>query len=374
MKLITEFFLVGGILMSILILFLLFRQKERALPQNILLCFFGFIFFYILNTYADFNDLDILNFLTFIFDDVTEIIIGPIIFMYVNAIFIKNYKFKNYYPHLIFPLTYVSLISIPIMVSILKEEFVFDYLKFLNVHKDFIFILFTLYMLVYFIMAYIKFEKFKTAYKSNFSNITDNDFNWVRHLLIGLIIVGCLDLILTILDFFNIDVDAVLFLFIPAMLLIFYLGYYGISQQKVLLPNFLIDNLETTISETPVKKVVLNFDKEEAATIEKNLDLLFEKEKPYLDENLSLQKLAEKLSLTDKKLSNFLNQYLKISFYDLINKHRVNAVKKMMNSNEYNNVTLLGIAYDAGFKSKTSFNRIFKKETGMSPSQFKSSL
>jgi len=96
-------------------------------------------------------------------------------------------------------------------------------------------------------------------------------------------------------------------------------------------------------------------------------------EKAYLDENLTLSKLAELIPTTDKKLSTFLNQHLNITFYDMINAYRVESVKEKLLSNNYNNLTLLGIAYESGFNSKSSFNRIFKKETGLSPSEYKKS-
>ena len=59
-----------------------------------------------------------------------------------------------------------------------------------------------------------------------------------------------------------------------------------------------------------------------------------------------------------------------ISFYDLINDYRVETVKQKMRSSESRQFTLLALAFDSGFKSKTSFNRVFKQKTGMSPSQY----
>lgn len=376
MKLIIDFFLIGGILMSMLILFLLFRQKNRELPQNILLFFFGIIFFYILNAYADFNDLDILNFLTFIFDDVIAIMVGPIVFIYINSIFVNDYKLKKYYQHLIPSLFYVVLISIPILVSILSRNFIFDYLVIVNKYKELFFLFFTLYMLFYFTLSLYQFKKYKKAFKDNFSNLTDGDFRWIYHLLLGLIFIGFVDLLLTILEFnsFEIPLDTNLLLLLPVISLIFYLGYYGITQQRILLPSFLLEEQVQKPSNNLNKKATLNFTKTELLTIENNLNDLLKIDKPYLDENLTLQKLASALNISDKKLSTFLNQHLNISFYDLINKYRILAVKEKITSKEYDNITLLGAAFDSGFKSKTSFNRIFKKETGMSPSAYKNSI
>jgi AraC-like DNA-binding protein len=87
-----------------------------------------------------------------------------------------------------------------------------------------------------------------------------------------------------------------------------------------------------------------------------------------------LNKLAKHIPTTDKKLSLLLNQYMNTTFYDFVNAYRVQSVKEKLASVDFDNLTLLGIAYESGFKSKTSFNRIFKKETGFSPSEYKKSL
>ncbi|MEM6803057.1 MAG: helix-turn-helix domain-containing protein, partial [Bacteroidota bacterium] len=77
-----------------------------------------------------------------------------------------------------------------------------------------------------------------------------------------------------------------------------------------------------------------------------------------------------KLDTTDKKLSYLLNQQLATNFYEYINKHRIAHFKQALSDKKNSNYSLLGLAYDAGFKSKSSFYRIFKKETGMSPSAY----
>ena len=117
-----------------------------------------------------------------------------------------------------------------------------------------------------------------------------------------------------------------------------------------------------------------NVSDEELDKLKVKLNQILEHEKRYLDEDLTLTTLAQQLDTTDKKLSTLLNQYINTNFYDLINSYRIEAVKEKMSLTAFDGLTLLGIAYESGFKSKTSFNRIFKKETGKSPSEFKKSL
>ncbi len=94
----------------------------------------------------------------------------------------------------------------------------------------------------------------------------------------------------------------------------------------------------------------------------------------YQDPELSLSSLAGKLGLTIHELSKIINTGLKKSFNDFINEYRVAEVIRRMQDPAYNGITLLVIAYDSGFNSKSTFNLIFKKMTGKSPVQYKNNL
>ncbi|MGC4038436.1 MAG: ABC transporter permease [Chitinophagaceae bacterium] len=94
----------------------------------------------------------------------------------------------------------------------------------------------------------------------------------------------------------------------------------------------------------------------------------------YQDPELTLGSLAEKLNLHPKELSRIINSALKINFNDFINGYRVRDAARKMQDPAYHHITLLGIAFDAGFNSKTSFNRIFREMTGKSPTAYKNQL
>jgi AraC-like DNA-binding protein len=95
-----------------------------------------------------------------------------------------------------------------------------------------------------------------------------------------------------------------------------------------------------------------------------------ENERPYLNPDLKIHNVATALDEAPYSISQQINQQLGLNFYDFINKYRVEEFKKRVESDEYNNLTLLGIALDVGFNSKASFNRVFKKHTGMTPSEY----
>ncbi len=94
-------------------------------------------------------------------------------------------------------------------------------------------------------------------------------------------------------------------------------------------------------------------------------------EKPYLDPELTLHSLGEALSIKPHHLSEVLNEALGRNFYDFINMYRIEEVKEKMASPESSKLKLLALAFDAGFNSKTAFNRAFKKATGLPPSRYR---
>ena len=94
----------------------------------------------------------------------------------------------------------------------------------------------------------------------------------------------------------------------------------------------------------------------------------------YQDPELSLSSLAEKLGLPPNELSRVINTALKINFNDFINEYRVRDAARKMQDRAYDRMTLLGIAFESGFNSKRTFNRVFKEMTGKTPVEFKNSL
>jgi len=103
----------------------------------------------------------------------------------------------------------------------------------------------------------------------------------------------------------------------------------------------------------------------------KRLLEVMESERPYADGDLTLQKLAERLSIPAQHLSQTLNGRLNQSFTDFVNSYRVAEAKRKLTDPRLKHYSVLAIAEDVGFNSKSSFNAVFKKQTGMTPSEFR---
>ena len=93
-------------------------------------------------------------------------------------------------------------------------------------------------------------------------------------------------------------------------------------------------------------------------------------DRPYTDNNLTLFKLAGQLDISENKLSQVINTQSQDNFFEFVNKYRVEMVIEKMKNGEHKSRTLLGLALDSGFNSKASFNRSFKRITGLTPSDY----
>lgn len=112
-------------------------------------------------------------------------------------------------------------------------------------------------------------------------------------------------------------------------------------------------------------------DPEKAELALKKLRYLLEVKKVFKDENLSLKLLAAKLIISPRYLSQVINEQMNKNFWELINGYRIEEAKKMLLDPGEKDSSVLEIAFEAGFSSKESFYRAFKKCTGKTPIQFK---
>ena len=193
---------------------------------------------------------------------------------------------------------------------------------------------------------------------------------WLRTLLIALLIGWLLLAGFTFFDLifyqFHLSPSAYYPPLLYVSVLIYWMGFKQLMRVK--LPGssptaVRIDEEEiTTAPENNLADL-----KDEIARVE----AFITRQKPYLDPELKLEKLAAMLNLHPKTLSHLLNKGLQASFYDYINRHRVEEVKQKLTDPKYDKYTLLGIALDSGFNSKSTFNHVFKKFTHQTPLEYK---
>lgn len=119
--------------------------------------------------------------------------------------------------------------------------------------------------------------------------------------------------------------------------------------------------------QTDQESVPLISDDEEVQRLSKNLRFIMSEELLYLQQDLSLKSLADHLDTTANKLSWLINETMNINFNDFVNGYRLQAFQEKATDPKNQNFTLLGLAFESGFNSKSAFNDYFKKKTGATP-------
>lgn len=124
---------------------------------------------------------------------------------------------------------------------------------------------------------------------------------------------------------------------------------------------------------TDRKRLNYNLSIEQLRKYADKLEAILQEQQVYLNPELSLNNLSEKLGIPAYQVSEIINRHYELSFFDLINQFRVNEVKKRLADPAYSHFSVLAISMDCGFNSKSSFNNAFKKITGTTPSKYRKS-
>jgi len=117
-----------------------------------------------------------------------------------------------------------------------------------------------------------------------------------------------------------------------------------------------------------------NLSSKEMELLMERVDFLMKTEKPYIDPSLTLLKLSNKLEVSTKVLSQAINQIESLNYSQIILKHRVEEVKRLMEMSDYENLTIAAMAYDSGFSSISTFNIAFKKHAGQTAIAYRRAL
>ena len=363
MKLAVDFIFITGILLNVIALIGLFRLKQKKLPQYILVVFWLVILNVLIFFYAYLHELKTLRFITNFFQGGARFLIPPLVFLYIKSIFSnKPDLLKKNLIHFVPFALYFTFYTVP-------SSFDFQYTKFIDGHvraliKD-------VYGIVYFSFSIKLFYTVSKTMKQNYSTIKEKDFLWIEKFLICFLLVFIVGFILTTSEvLFRYDVSWDAYITISFMIVAMsYLGYYGITQSEIFLPDFLIENHIAKNSELENKTSYLKDGEKDE--LKQKFHRYINEEKLYLLPDLNLKMIADRMEISERKLSAFFGEVLNSSFYDSINSFRVEEAKIILKSNAIESHSITGIGLSCGFSSKSSFYRIFKNKTGMSPSVYR---
>lgn len=296
----------------------------------------------------------------FVITTSVDFLLGPSLFFYTTALMYKEFKFqRKHLWHVLLFLLYLVYFSIVFFIyhaeglNFLYGRTYHNLISTSVMHFQFI---------VYSVLCLVLIKKYQRELKSEYSSIDKIKMSWLFFLISGFIIIWSAANLNFLFSFFSASILLpwellITFIFIFANAIV----YKGL-QQPELFSGF--------PEREPVQKYAKTslHDKKKDEYLERILAFM-EEEKPYLNPTITLNEFADKICIPAHYISQILNTSLNQNFFDFINSRRIEESKLNIKNNSGN--TILEILYDAGFNSKASFNRAFKKHTGMTPSEYK---
>lgn len=222
--------------------------------------------------------------------------------------------------------------------------------------------------IVYVIWSLIVLRKHQLNLHDNFSFTENIDLNWLRLLILGLAGVWLVVIATTAcnIPLIGSGYDNSVYVYVAATIFVFLIGFFGSRQGSVFTDNAAVD--EQHLSKTKYEKSGLSSEK--AGEYLTRLEALMLESKPFLQTKITLKDISEQLSIHPNYLSQVINEHLGQNFFDFINNYRVEEFKQRLVDDPERKLTMLAHAYESGFSSKSSFNEVFKKTTGQTPSQW----
>lgn len=284
----------------------------------------------------------------------------PIVF-YFSVLFFTNPSFK-------FKITDLKYFILPVifLINLLLPRLGVDNGSFFQ----FVFIGLILFQALFYTgLSYVTIRKHQKRIQQFSANTEGINLNWLEYIILIIFLINIIYVV------YNLSYNSVsLNFFINGvfLLVIYGVGYYSLKQKEIYpveeKQREELISINSDSDEEEIKRKLIPDD--ELLKIKGLLEEVMNKQKPYLDSELNLIKLSELLSVSTHQLSYVINTGFGKNFFQYVNEYRIEYAKKLLKETD-SKLSILGIAYESGFNSKTSFNTTFKKLTHQTPSEYK---
>ncbi|MDW3651450.1 MAG: helix-turn-helix domain-containing protein [Bacteroidia bacterium] len=224
-----------------------------------------------------------------------------------------------------------------------------------------------LHLFAYYLSSLSLLKTYRREIRENYSNLSERNLSWLAFAINNFGIMILFSLIMTLSP-------------ITGSPLVISLGLFGILLfifyfiNRVIFKALRQPELFSGIPQAPSRKYASSkLVHDEAEEISTQLIKLMSEERLFLNPDLTLDQLAKRLGYPVKTLSQVINQSIEKSFYDFVNEYRIEEAQKLLKNPPDPRMTIQEVMYDVGFSSKSSFNTVFKKLTGKTPSEFRKS-
>jgi AraC-like DNA-binding protein len=239
---------------------------------------------------------------------------------------------------------------------------------------------------LYYFLSRRALNSYQRSIKQLFSETSRIDLQWTRFLVNGFAIlittfVVIFPLLLGFPDYFNSFLLLNMAVATPYIYMAAYKGFIqptiwqiqaGVNKQTVEEEIFEMENVKEEVTiDNSAKTSKPKLPDNKIEEIVRKVTEVMETDRLYQEPELTLQQLADKLQYPYYQVSQAINDGMNKNFYDLVNNYRIEEAKRLLLDPKNLNYTVLSVGFEAGFNSKTTFNTVFKKFTGLTPTEYR---
>ena len=226
-----------------------------------------------------------------------------------------------------------------------------------------------LHFFFYVALSFVLIGRFKKAAGEAFSNYRRMDIRWLSYTLLFFSVAMLLAGLNSVIGRTPLAV-----FWWPVFLIVIFLVWVYINSlllKALKQPELFAVLKEREIAGGPPPEAAAEKEEGDWTGVLAQVKVQMETQRPWLEPDLTLEQLAAQLRLRPKLLSQAINAGLGQNFFEFINTYRIEEAKRLLTDPADKKVTVLEVLYAVGFNSKSSFNTVFKKQTGLTPSEFK---
>lgn len=375
----------SGIFLAFFLSFVLITKRSKTHADYILVAWLSITGFHLLTFYLFYTNQDSVYPTVIVLGFSLPLAQGPFLYLYTSlqtsAAPFRKKQLLHFLPILLSYGLFSAFFLLPFerKVEVFRQKGQgFEIPMLINVYAIYI------SGVIYITLSLVRLLKYRKNLVHQFSNTDKINFNWLLYLIIWMVAIWIVILF----------VQEDNLIFGAAALFVLWLGYFGIKQVQLFHQNTLQPQVEpspvsnseesnrtekkasTSIdASTPGDTSNLKYQKstlseQGASLIHERLKVLMAEQKPFTNPELTLNDLAQSLGVHPNHLSQVINSKENKSFYDLVNEKRIEEFIRLISQPAYQQYTLVSVAYDCGFNSKATFNRNFKKYTGLTPTDY----
>jgi AraC-like DNA-binding protein len=299
---------------------------------------------------------------------------GPLLLLYIRSALYQQFKFIQGDILLLLPLLIYMLTVLVVHIQFDGQSQV-KFLSFISSNNiQYYEHLRNLVRIGFGVWAFLVIQEYQRKMPDAYSTLDTLIYNWLKLLVVGFIVLRFWSafylLLFTLVQnlFGEAAIGAINFDLMGIMsnygqlLLISVLFYFGLADSR-----HIIRINKETLNDIGKVNNRPNYTEDQVSRVK----LYMEKQRPYLDSMLKIDDLALRVSLSPKLLSTLINRKFEVNFFEYINGYRLKEVKSYLADPEMSDLSAIELALRAGYNSKSSFNRLFKLETGITPSQYR---